>query len=1020
MGAEVQQLHLLPQHLQQDEPEQRAVELHTNSSVSGEPAAAPADSSAWQVLELADSLSAPPAGEMPSGTSAAVDSSSTAGRPLLLEERPQQQEVQQPQQQEQDEGEVSEQEPAHPGCGDERTAALQQDAPVQGDILTGDVAACPDDSSPELLPAAVSNAPQSAAEQELQLGAIQGPQESPHQRQPSQSQLQQQAEQEGHVQPPPAVQDTSHTAHGMQQPEPGMLALHAVQGQDSSFDLGEQGQPSSEQQGAGEGTTPCDSAVGALAEGSTGVAGEPLQATLLGAAASALGTFSMQYNDLFQPASVAPEGIGGLGAQDSAASRSLQGTQAAATAPAPACAAASTQQAAVLVSGGAGGVSRVDEALQKLHSLRTTLRSISSSGGGRAEHSSLRSNIAGASLSGSRTASPPLGSREPSSSMLQLPVQRSSGVLSNEHSAQALTAVGGCHLPVAASCGGGSESGSALASAKDWIRQISQRLQQVSSSTPEGLGPVPGDAAGRESASGLAAEADAGAADACGAVMPSNTAGDANSAVLAAQVAAPDGEDTSMPASRQEVSESGAAGSQQPASPGECCASAGGQQDDVGLMLGGSQPEAAVSVEHQQQQEQTTADSAAWSTLTASTSSSASSVGSQQLPDLQEAQQQASQEQQQGMRGVDQSGAVEQAASSSDGSVAAAPAGVAPTQQQLSTDMPQPAPEQQQWSRQQQQHQQPDGSGLLVAEASSTAVVPQSTAGEAAATMVESEQRLQQLLSCQNEDTMLLTAFALKLDRLGRRFQPHPAEGQGGAALLCLTASPGTAWQTPQPQQRPGPTPGSPGRDDGSPPGLWTSITHNTLFNASPASTPQKVPQGAGCANEAADAAQAGDCVAGAGAAVSPAAASPQAALSAVTDADAAAAAFTVQLQDAVLQSVMGVHLEDLRSGSAQAVDAVACVLAGLGRQLADAAPATMQQPGSSLVQPQLILLKEDLRAELRWQCAQRIAAGGAPGGGGSGSSGAASLAAGLSSLQEHLFERDVLPLVLACVEGRL
>jgi hypothetical protein len=93
-------------------------------------------------------------------------------------------------------------------------------------------------------------------------------------------------------------------------------------------------------------------------------------------------------------------------------------------------------------------------------------------------------------------------------------------------------------------------------------------------------------------------------------------------------------------------------------------------------------------------------------------------------------------------------------------------------------------------------------------------------------------------------------------------------------------------------------------------------------------------------------------------------------------------------------------------------------VLAGLGRQLADAAPPTVQQPGSSLIQPQLILLKEDLRTELRWQCAQRIAAGGAPAGGGSGSSGAASLAAGLSSLQEHLFERDVLPLVLACVEG--
>lgn len=98
-------------------------------------------------------------------------------------------------------------------------------------------------------------------------------------------------------------------------------------------------------------------------------------------------------------------------------------------------------------------------------------------------------------------------------------------------------------------------------------------------------------------------------------------------------------------------------------------------------------------------------------------------------------------------------------------------------------------------------------------------------------------------------------------------------------------------------------------------------------------------------------------------------------------------------------------------------MDAVARVLAGLGRQLADAAPATVQ-PVSALIQqqPQLILLREDLRAEVRWRCAQHIAAGGA-GGGGSGSSAASRLAAGLSSLQEHLFERDVLPVVLRCVE---
>lgn len=913
MGADALQSHQLPLHLQQDETEQSAVEPHTSSGASAEPAAAHgADSSAWQALELAGSLSAPPAGQMPPAVSAAAHSSSAPGRPLPPEKQPQQQE----------EDEVPGQEPAHPWCVVGRTAVLPQDAPVKGDILMEGVADCPDDSSSKLLSAAVSSAPQCAAEQErqLQLGAMQMPhvatQESPRQRQPPQSQLQQQTQQEEHVQPPSAVQDMSHPA-GMQQPEPGMQALCAVQVQDSGFDLREQLHPSCEQRGA-DASTLDDITGGVLADGSTGTAAEPLQPTMLGVAGAALDTFSMQYNDLFQLPPAAAQGTGGLGTQNSAASLNSASTQAAVTAPVSAVV-ASAQQAALLASGGAAGMSRVDQALEKLHSLRTTLRSISSSGGagGGGEHNSLPCNFAGASLSGSRTASPCLGSREPSSSMLQLPVQRSSGVLSNEHSAQALTAGVGCHLPASTSFGGGSETGSALASAKDWIRQISQRLQQVSSSTPEVLDAVPGGAAGTGSASGLAAVADAGAADSGGAVMPSNSAGEVSSAAWATQVAAADGQDSSMPRSHQEASEPGAGGNRQPTSLPECCIPAGGLRSDEGLPLDSQhQPLAAASVEHPQ--EQATADSAAWSTLTASTSSSASSVGSQQLPNLQEAQQQGSHEPD--VQEVHASGAADRAASPSEGSVAGTPGGVAPTQQQLLTEnrMLQPASEQQPSSPQQQQ-QQPREGELLEAEASSTAVVPQGTADEPAVTMVESEQRLQRLLSCQNEDTMLLMAFALKLDRLGRRFQPHHAEGQGGAAPLCLTASPGTA-STPQPQQRPDATPGSPGADDGSPPGPWTSITHNTLFNASPASTPKKLSQGAACADEAAEGrGQAGDCVASAGAAVSPAAASLQAALgslSAVMGDEAAA--FTVQLQDAVLQSVLGVGLEDVRSGSAQ------------------------------------------------------------------------------------------------------
>jgi hypothetical protein len=58
------------------------------------------------------------------------------------------------------------------------------------------------------------------------------------------------------------------------------------------------------------------------------------------------------------------------------------------------------------------------------------------------------------------------------------------------------------------------------------------------------------------------------------------------------------------------------------------------------------------------------------------------------------------------------------------------------------------------------------------AEAEPAAGVTLSDAGQAAVALVQSGQRLQQLLA-ESDDTILLMSFALKLDRLGRKFRAH-------------------------------------------------------------------------------------------------------------------------------------------------------------------------------------------------------------------------------------------------------
>jgi hypothetical protein len=126
-----------------------------------------------------------------------------------------------------------------------------------------------------------------------------------------------------------------------------------------------------------------------------------------------------------------------------------------------------------------------------------------------------------------------------------------------------------------------------------------------------------------------------------------------------------------------------------------------------------------------------------------------------------------------------------------------------------------------------------------------------------------------------------------------------------------------------------------------SPAGPWTSITHNSLYNASPASTPQKptVPQGVSCSSAVAvsGVSKYGNtaCSAPTDGAINPAGAcTPQGAaladwgsLSVVAGPGQSVlhqqhpqddAGYTAQLHESVLRNVLGVGLDQLQSGDPQ------------------------------------------------------------------------------------------------------
>lgn len=145
-------------------------------------------------------------------------------------------------------------------------------------------------------------------------------------------------------------------------------------------------------------------------------------------------------------------------------------------------------------------------------------------------------------------------------------------------------------------------------------------------------------------------------------------------------------------------------------------------------------------------------------------------------------------------------------------------------------------------------------------------------------------------------------------------------------------------WQAPGAQQRQ-PSPGSPSQA-GSPAGAWTSITHNSLYNASPVSSPPRpspAPASSAAADGGSQAGSSGSEAHGPAAPSSPAVDAPLTqwgSLSVVADPwqqqqqqqeggdvdedEECMDEMTVQLQDAALRSVLGIGLDQLRAGGEQ------------------------------------------------------------------------------------------------------
>jgi len=503
------------------------------------------------------------------------------------------------------------------------------------------------------------------------------------------------------------------------------------------------------------------------------------------AASVGVKAFSLQYNSLFQPTAEG-SGVEPVSSGPSASSTETWGTAAPAVhagsiVPASSGATATAQ---------AAGLTRVDKALEKLQSLRSTLRNINSSS---SVGPTSRPLSAGPSQSSTRTAS------------LQLPpadvasvaplAAHSCGELLQSKSAHAIVPVMSGAAAVAGAASIPPSAGSALASAKDWIRDITERLQQVGPSGVQEPAPPPaaalllGTAPEGVMAPYAAAAPEAGHQAAFGQYSSSTLSiadpvppGTAAAAGASADSPVHDmGHAAAAAAGPAEGSLHGAVGST-PASLPQLAAqlttpSAGGQGTPapvqhaaVHMQLAGSDDEMLqpapvtepdeVQGEQQPRLHMASPSSAAWSTLTAGPSS----LSSEQLVNLIE---------QQLQHGLEPGAA---AVGVMEGAAGAAEAGAASsTHQSLSAGEPVTS-DAAQAGMQQEGLQGEEGQASPPAEAGE----PQAVSHEASMVLAESHQRLQHMLS-EDDGTMLLMSFALKLDRLGRKFRPH---GEVSAAEL--------------------------------------------------------------------------------------------------------------------------------------------------------------------------------------------------------------------------------------------
>lgn len=490
----------------------------------------------------------------------------------------------------------------------------------------------------------------------------------------------------------------------------------------------------------------------ALVEAAGADGSDAAQAPSMAAAATVKASFSMQYNQLFQPAASATMQESEGDALATAATRHITSGLSAAGASSAGAAAVDGSIGVQLppaapLATESSGLSKVDKALEKLQSLRSTLRNIGSSSGGSggittaADLVSSQVPPAGAGLTNEHTATSSLHlcAADASSSSVGLAAQSSSLLLLQDLSTAAVVAgTGPMPEPADMQLQDPAGGGDALSSAKDWIRQISQRLQQVGQAVGQAAaettdGNTPTAAAvpnsGPEAAAGDAAGVTVQTQD----PLPSPTS-------VAAQVEQLCSEPAQEPSTAQRQEVSGAAATAQDAS------------------------------------------SPGWSTLTAGTSSSGS-IGSEHRDTLIEEQ---------------LHGTCEQEPPSQQPACTHSPVNAALHPEQLPAAAAEPHPDP-------AALQYPAGSAgvalqepeqhALSSETAACAAEPSWQGEGAVVTLAASEHRLQQLLS-QPDDTMLLMSFALKLDRLGQKFKPHTQQQVRGGSGGVQHSRDGTAVES--------------------------------------------------------------------------------------------------------------------------------------------------------------------------------------------------------------------------------